>query len=286
MKRKIYDSFLFFNELDILEIRLNELNDVVDYFILVESSITHQGTPKPFIFEENKERFKKFLNKIIHIKVEDTPNNFIIPPTEFEDTFDGNFLKNTWNHINTTTSFNKLTQPHYGRIFFQRECQKRGMINCKDEDIILSSDVDEIPNPEYLKRLDEFFNPNELYTFNQSKHCYYLNVLFYSHIDNSSNNREINTNWKGTRMGSYKILKNYSFNLLRSQDNNDLINSGWHFSYVGGSNIVEEKIKASDGSGYSNEAFQTQQNLVKVELDDSYPEYIIKNQDKFKHLIK
>ena len=57
---KIYDSFLFYNELDILEIRLNELNNVVDYFILVESSVTHQGQSKPFIFDENKERFAKF----------------------------------------------------------------------------------------------------------------------------------------------------------------------------------------------------------------------------------
>jgi beta-1,4-mannosyl-glycoprotein beta-1,4-N-acetylglucosaminyltransferase len=285
MKRKIYDSFLFFNELDLLEIRLNTLNDIIDHFILVESSITHQGVPKPFIFEENKDRFSKFLHKITHIKVEDTPTDFSKPPTKFEDTFDGNFLKNTWNHINTTTLFDRFTQPQFGRIFFQRECQKRGILNCTDEDIILSSDVDEIPNPEYLKRLDEFFNPDELYTFNQSKYCYYLNVLFHSHNDNTSYNREINTNWKGTRMGSYKILKDYSFNSLRSQDNNDLINSGWHFSYVGGSNIVEEKVKASDGSGYSNEAFQNQQNLVKVEIDSTYPEYILQNLDKYKHLI-
>jgi beta-1,4-mannosyl-glycoprotein beta-1,4-N-acetylglucosaminyltransferase len=62
---KIYDGFLFFNELDLLEIRLNILNDVVDYFILVESSKTHSGLLKSYIFEENKERFSKFLNKII-----------------------------------------------------------------------------------------------------------------------------------------------------------------------------------------------------------------------------
>ena len=53
---KIYDGFLFFNELDLLDLRLNTLNDVVDYFVLVESSITHQGESKPFIFEENKQK--------------------------------------------------------------------------------------------------------------------------------------------------------------------------------------------------------------------------------------
>ena len=61
--KKIYDGFLFFNELDLLEIRLNTLNDVVDYFILVESSVTHAGKSKSFIFEENKDKFTKFLPK-------------------------------------------------------------------------------------------------------------------------------------------------------------------------------------------------------------------------------
>ena len=51
--RKIYDGFLFYNELDLLEIRLNVLNDVVDHFILIESSVTHSGQPKSFIFEDS-----------------------------------------------------------------------------------------------------------------------------------------------------------------------------------------------------------------------------------------
>ena len=95
---KIYDSFLFFNELDILEIRLNTLYDVVDHFILVESSVTHQGVSKPFIFDENKERFAKFLDKIIHIKVTDTPDDFSIVPAEFEDSPDGRLI-DLHNHI-------------------------------------------------------------------------------------------------------------------------------------------------------------------------------------------
>ena len=86
---KIYDGFIFFNELDLLEIRLNILNDVVDYFILVEASVTHQGTPKPFIFEENKDKFTKFLDKIIYIKVTNIPDNFTtlpeINPINFEE---------------------------------------------------------------------------------------------------------------------------------------------------------------------------------------------------------
>ena len=58
---KIYDCFTFFNELDLLEIRLNELNDVVDYFVIVEGKKTFQNNPKPLFLLENIDRFKKFI---------------------------------------------------------------------------------------------------------------------------------------------------------------------------------------------------------------------------------
>lgn len=53
----IIDCFTFFNELDVLEIRLRELDGVVDRFVLVEATLTHQGKPKPLLYAENKERF-------------------------------------------------------------------------------------------------------------------------------------------------------------------------------------------------------------------------------------
>ena len=74
---KIYDCFNFFNELDILEMRLNILYDYVDYFVIVESSVTHTGLEKEYIFEKNKERFSKFVDKIILFKVENTPKNLL-----------------------------------------------------------------------------------------------------------------------------------------------------------------------------------------------------------------
>ena len=69
----IIDCFPFFNELDLLEIRLNVLNDVVDKFVLVEASKTQSLIDKPFYFEENKDRYSKFLDKIIHVKITDYP---------------------------------------------------------------------------------------------------------------------------------------------------------------------------------------------------------------------
>jgi hypothetical protein len=72
----IYDAFLFFNELDLLDIRLNLLNDVVDKFVVVESTVTFSGKTKKLFFDENKQMFEKFSDKIIHIVVSDTPEHF------------------------------------------------------------------------------------------------------------------------------------------------------------------------------------------------------------------
>ena len=71
--KKIYDCFSFYNEFDILEIRLQELYDHVDYFIIAEASTTHTGNPKPFYLLDNWERFKPYADKIRHVKVEDMP---------------------------------------------------------------------------------------------------------------------------------------------------------------------------------------------------------------------
>lgn len=294
---KIYDCFLFFNELDLLEIRLNTLDKVVDYFVLVESSVTHSGIPKPFYFEENKNKFSQFLPKIIHIKITDTPDDFSVIPSNLSD----QWFHDTWQYISQTSAFNRFNQPQYGRDFYQKECIKRGIFNCNDDDIILLSDLDEIPNPEIISRLNEFYSPDEFYTFNQTMYCYYFNLLRKSHIDNTSYNREITSNWKGSRMGSYKKIKTYSINKLREQDNNDIMNGGWHFSYMGGLERIKQKIEASSAQEWNNnivinnleknlneekDVIYRGDYLYKVEFDDSFPKYFLDNLQKFSYLIK
>ena len=301
---KIYDGFIFFNELDLLEIRLNTLNDVVDHFILVEASVTHQGTPKPFIFEENKDKFTKFLDKIIYIKVTNIPDSFSTLPELNPTNFEEQCFASIFNDISKTLLFNKFdsNQMGFGRDFFQKECVKLGMKDAQDDDILISSDIDEIPNPEYINRLNEFFESDQLYTFNQTHYCYFLNMIHYSHIDNTRHNTEINTNWKGSRMGVWGILKNYSLNELRAQDNNDIINSGWHFSWMGGIDRVKNKLKSyshqENNQTHIIEGVDQMLNVeniiydfrgdrsVKIEIGENHPQYIIDNQDKFKHLIK
>jgi beta-1,4-mannosyl-glycoprotein beta-1,4-N-acetylglucosaminyltransferase len=138
---KIIDSFVFYNELDMLNLRLHELNEHVDYFILVEANKTYSNNPKNFIFEQNKFKYQKFLHKIIHIKVNDMPNG-----------------DNNWE-----------------REFHQRNCIGRGLelvLNLNDKDIILLSDVDEIIKSETIMKLKEnkitkMYNLNmDLYYYN------------------------------------------------------------------------------------------------------------------------
>lgn len=141
---KIIDCFPFFNELDILEIRLNELYDSVDYFVLVEASKTQSLLDKPFYFEQNKERYSKFLDKIIHVKVEDCPQNSY-----------------TWEMEN-----------------FQRNCITRGLNKIEkldSSDMVLISDLDEIPSREAI----ELIRKSDLIcgSIHMSFHAYYFNMV-------------------------------------------------------------------------------------------------------------
>ena len=113
---KIYDCFTFFNELELLDLRLKELYNHVDYFVLVEATLTHTGKPKELIFEKNKDKYSDYLDKIIYVKVNDLP--------------DYNDFEGIWEPEN-----------------FQRNCIVRGLTNAEDSDVIMVSDIDEIPRP-------------------------------------------------------------------------------------------------------------------------------------------
>lgn len=288
-KRKIYDSFIFFNELDLLEIRLNILDPYVDYFIICEASVTHSGIPKPFYFDENKERYSKFLHKIIHLKISDIPNDFVnLPIVDDPDSLDGKCVIEIHDFIKSQTQrFNRYTEPHFGRDFFQKECIRRGMMNCNDNDIIIASDMDEIPNPTILENIDSLIKDGQFLTLKQTTYYYYLNLL-----------KEYN--WKGSRIGLYKDLKNFSYNQLRCQDNIDLDNAGWHFSFQGGPEKVRTKIQSYSHQEMNNSHIINsidsnisngidpffRSHLTRVEIDNTFPKYLLDNLDKYKHMIK
>ena len=129
---KIYDCFLYFDEDFLVDIRFNILNEFVDYFVIIEGSKTWQNNYKGFNFDISK--FQKFKDKIIYLKAETLPEG-----------------ENPWLREN-----------------FQRNYIFEGIKSANDNDIIIISDLDEIPNPEKIK----LFNKKKYAVFKQ-KHFYY-----------------------------------------------------------------------------------------------------------------
>lgn len=138
-KPKKIDCFTFYNELDMLEFRLNYLYNSVDYFVLVESTFTHKGNKKELYYKNNQKRFEKYQDKIIHIVVEDMPNT-----------------NNAWDNEK-----------------FQRKCIDRGLskLNLTNNDIIIVSDLDEIIDRDTLSTIT---NVNGILNLQQD--LYYYNI--------------------------------------------------------------------------------------------------------------
>ena len=124
----IYDCTIFNGEYDLLEIRLNILNPFVDWFVIVEGTETFSGKWKPQYWAERDDRFDEWEDKIIYVVVQG-----------YRDDEIDNLV---------TDEFN-LDLPFF-RAFYQKECIRKGLVEAKDEDIVIYGDVDELKNPEIL----------------------------------------------------------------------------------------------------------------------------------------
>lgn len=248
----IYDAFLFFNELDLLELRLNILSPVVDRFVISESTVTFSGKPKPLYFHENKQRFSQFLSRIDHHVVDDTPANFVDLRAELDAcdimTPAGRAQWQALSHLRESTHFNKA-EAHWGRDFYQREILLRAVSHCKDEDFILVSDLDEIPNPEVIKKVQALAHPSALYIFQQWMFYYFVNCLK-------------TKDWFGTRGCFYRRLRNGSPNYDRMSKDGAIIlqDGGWHFSFLGGAERIRTKLES-----YGHQEYNTASVKMSVE---------------------
>ncbi|HEX6293367.1 MAG TPA: class I SAM-dependent methyltransferase [Herpetosiphonaceae bacterium] len=201
----VIDCVTFFNELDILEIRLRELYDTVDRFVLVEATHTHAGQPKPLYFEQHKERFKDWLPKIRHIIVHDLPAGDGLPGTR-------------------------------RREMAQRNAILRGLFDADDTDVVLISDVDEIPRRSHIPRT---LDPGVVAVYDQTLSYYNLNTTC------------TNARWRGTRAAPAADVRALSPHVIRyglgmpdeHYPRYALVEGGgWHLSYFGDVAHIQQKM--------------------------------------------
>ena len=214
---KIIDCFIFYNELDILNMRLHELNDHVDLFIIIESKHTFSLEEKPLYYTENKHLFEPYNHKIV---------SFVI------------------DNLNTI-----------GKTNWDREWYSRNYINyCLEtsnidaESIILISDVDEIPNPNIFDEIKFRLINNKVSKLVLCQRFFYYNF--------ECENKEKNKNQKSRNTIAilYKNLIKTTPQYLRGHRGTfkRVLNGGWHCSYFGGLERIIDKIKQFSHQEYNN----------------------------------
>lgn len=280
----IFDCFSFFNELDILEIRLNVLNDVVDKFVIAESTLTHSGQQKPLYFLENKKRFKRFTDKIIHITIDDFP---------------------------TMPNGSSIREQAWIRENIQRNILDSALpANPSDNDFLIVSDVDEIPNPAAVKKAIAKRGITRLGT---KMYFFFINYRDCS-CANWSGGPQIARISDFRNPARYRTLSSneyipavcndaYSMSKFRSLTADRFwFDCGWHFSYLGGIAAIQQKIKALAHIENNTDEFLNATRLMKCiaagvdifgrghsyciePLDSSFPEYIVSQAHRYSHLI-
>lgn len=247
---RYFDCFPFFNEIDLLKLRCEELKDLSVVHVLVESTITHTGLPKPLYFEENKHLFERY--NIRHIIVDDLID-------------DGE----PWHSEND-----------------QRNRIVEGLKDTESTDIIGIFDADEIPRKEVIQYYDKRMGVAAPV---MDKYSCYLNLL------------EGYQNWNVGRLATPELLAKTTPNELRNMGPNFMINyGGWHFAWLGGMEKMLTKLESFAHQEANNAKFRDKleykyskgQSLWHtdywkfVEINETFPKYLIENQMEFEHLIK
>ena len=268
---KLIDCFMYFDEDLVLDIRLNTLNDKVDKFVIAEATRNHAGEKKKLNFKI--ENFSKFKNKINYLVVDDLPIN--------------------------VKSSKKGWHENHMRDQFQRNSLARGYKEYSDEDLVMISDIDEIPNLEQLKK----FNIKNRYAcFLQKNFQSKLNLLNITHED-----------WPGTKICQKKYLKSPQwlrdfkakrkpFWKLFKKDIQLIKDGGWHFSFLKDATAIKNKIIAYSHQEYNTKEF-TNTELIekkislgqdlfnrkikykKVNIDNTFPKYVLENKEKLEDWI-
>lgn len=258
----IYDCFIFADELDLLEIRLEELYPVVDRFVLCEAGTTFSGKPKELVFEHNKNRFAKYLDKIEHIICE-LPTNCTSWAREHE----------------------------------QRRAMGRALQQLKADDYIVISDCDEIPERTTIAKAIQTLTDNPQYVGPLTL----TYQLYYGKLTHKVIEPEDHRRWRSAIIVPGNIFSgdcqeykqnrgSYPYSYL----------GGWHFSYLGSAAQIIKKIESYAHTEFDTPEIKNkiQERLdrceellgrpgfviQKVDVDDTYPIALRNAPEKYAHL--
>ena len=279
----VYDCIPFFNEIDILLLRLHILDPLVDRFVIEEATTTFSGEPKALCFAQNRELFRAFDDKITYIVV-DEDRDFAIT---------------------------------HERDYFQKNHLIRGLKDAGEEDIIIFGDCDEIPNPAVLEEIIAHFDPAKVYHLAQRNFYAFMNMeeqsgKLLSITGEFPDIPQPERKWLGTKVCALRSIPAEGIVRLR-----DLVpvadprsvrvaDGGWHFGYMGGhketnaAKRIGVKVKAAAHQEYNDREVlaETMDHLVlgrdifgrdaqfgRVEIDETYPAYLRENLSQYRHLI-
>ena len=226
---KIFDCFMYFDEEQVLDLRLNVLYNNVDYFVIVESIYNHKGEKRNLLFDSQK--FEKFNDKIIYLIYDKIPK--LVEPVNDSD--------------NEKEKDRKYIMNALYRENAQRDFILEGLKNAKKDDVILISDVDEIPKLSSIKLNDI---KNEIILFKQDMFYYKYNLVL------------PNFKWTGTKATKKKNLvspqwlrnvkdRKYPFYRIdtffsdkKYIDIKIIDDGGWHFSNIKSPEMIEHKLRS------------------------------------------
>ncbi len=276
----VYDCIPFFNELDILKLRLHILDPIVDRFIIEEATVTFSGEKKELCFEKNKAMLQEFLPKITYLVVDDSP-------------------------IQATT---------HERDKFQKNALIKGLKDATDEDVIILSDVDEIPNPKVLKKIIAEFNPDKVYHLAQRMFYCFINMeeISGSLLSITGEFPGVEKKmWLGTKVFGKRSIPKAGIIEMREASTTApgavrVEDGGWHFGYMGSrqerdvGKRIGTKVAAAAHQEYNNadtlaeamdklilgqDIFGRDARFKRVEVDESYPEYLLSHIEEYRYLI-
>ncbi len=276
----IIDACMFFNEVDMLYLRLNILNDTVSHFVVVES-LERFGSAKKkeSVFLKHQDRFKEFEHKLTHVLVPEL------------------------HPVYTDVASGWQREKNQRDILYRatKDCISNYNVECRNwtQDILICSDVDEIPNPDVLKQNLDKIQQGEMYRLDMD--FFYYNVNSYV------------GKWPwGTTVGTmaaYDWKGSHDARSVNYPDDRILRDAGWHFSYFGGPDKIREKVKSFSHSQdqIAKDFFSRTDADLKADIKDRrdlyrrpemnqfehrsaddprLPKYFLENRDKFPHFVE